>query len=141
MDFNEHEKALIARLKKAGRAVDLDESNSSRDELDAFEALYRDGFVGCQHHAPTPSPGRYRVTKVFGAYLIRSPEAARHKQVLFWNRLGVIGQLAGLIVPFVLGFLSGALLPRNAPTKTPPSTSMPPLSTPQTSSTPSSQQS
>src|SRR5882724_740203 len=102
MDFNEHEKALIARLKKAGRPIDLDESNSSRDELDTFEALYRDRFVGCQDHVVSPSPGRYRVNKIFGAYLIRSPEDLRHKQVLFWNRLGVAGQLAGLIVPFVL---------------------------------------
>jgi hypothetical protein len=111
VDLNEHEKAMMARLKKAGAAIELTSTNSTREELDAFETLYRDGIVGCADIAKAPSPGARRVVHVFGAYLVQSQKSRGDRGDDHWYKkpvgivvLGVTVGLLLLLIKFLLGF-------------------------------------
>lgn len=76
----EAEKAMINRLKAAGKPIDLTPQDTTREEFDAFEMLLRDGFVGCmQEPVKAPRPAILKIVRVWGAYLVRDPQQA-HRQ-------------------------------------------------------------
>jgi len=111
MDFNEREKAPIARLKKAEKRGDLTRRNPAQTERDAFETLYRDKSVGCADIKKAPSPGAYRVVHVFGAYLVRDSEedGNDHSDDHWYKKpvgiivLSVTAGLLLLLIKFLLG--------------------------------------